>query len=155
MAKGLINESTLTAIADAIRAKTETTDAILPADMAGLIEGITVDAGIMSGTFSTSGKSNSAALGVTLPESDNHLFFCTDTVTISQYPGTPRPIHCIMHVNLNGVGYSVAWVVKSSSTDNPTYSTGGLVSFSGDTVVTLNGYDFYGNRTYDWWYTYV
>lgn len=35
--RGLISKNTLTAIADAIRAKTETTDKILPADMAGLV----------------------------------------------------------------------------------------------------------------------
>ena len=40
MAKGFINDSTLTAIADAIRAKLETSDEMLPGDMAGLIEAI-------------------------------------------------------------------------------------------------------------------
>lgn len=40
MPKGLIEQSTLTAIADAIRAKTETTDTMLPSEMAGLIEAI-------------------------------------------------------------------------------------------------------------------
>lgn len=38
--RGLIARETLTAIADAIRAKTETTDSVFPDDMAALIEGI-------------------------------------------------------------------------------------------------------------------
>lgn len=41
MAKGLIKDSTLTAIANAIREKTGTTGAMLPAEMAALIQGIT------------------------------------------------------------------------------------------------------------------
>lgn len=41
MAKGLIKDSTLTAIADAIREKTETTGTMLPSEMAALIQGIT------------------------------------------------------------------------------------------------------------------
>ena len=40
MAKGLIEQSTLTAIADAIRAKSETSDTMLPSEMAGLIDAI-------------------------------------------------------------------------------------------------------------------
>lgn len=41
MAKGLIKDSTLTAIANAIREKTETTGTMLPSEMAALIQGIT------------------------------------------------------------------------------------------------------------------
>ena len=41
MAKGLIKDSTLTAIANAIREKTETTATMLPSEMAALIQGIT------------------------------------------------------------------------------------------------------------------
>lgn len=37
---GFVNRSTMQGIADAIRAKTETTGKILPADMAGMIEGL-------------------------------------------------------------------------------------------------------------------
>ena len=40
MAKMLINDSTLTAIADAIRAKTETSETMLPGEMAALIAAI-------------------------------------------------------------------------------------------------------------------
>ena len=40
MAKMFINDSTLTAIADAIRAKTETTESMLPSEMAALITAI-------------------------------------------------------------------------------------------------------------------
>lgn len=41
MAKGLVKDSTLTAIANAIREKTETTATMLPSEMAALIQGIT------------------------------------------------------------------------------------------------------------------
>lgn len=40
MAKGLVKDSTLTAIANAIREKTETTATMLPSEMAALIQGI-------------------------------------------------------------------------------------------------------------------
>lgn len=40
MAKGLIKDSTLTAIANAIREKTETTATMLPSEMAALIAGL-------------------------------------------------------------------------------------------------------------------
>lgn len=42
MAKMLINDSTLTAIADAIRAKTETSETMLPGEMADLIAGLEI-----------------------------------------------------------------------------------------------------------------
>ena len=41
MAKGLVKDSTLTAIANAIREKTETTATMLPSEMAALIAGLT------------------------------------------------------------------------------------------------------------------
>lgn len=41
MAKGLVKDSTLTAIANAIREKTETSATMLPSEMAALIQGIT------------------------------------------------------------------------------------------------------------------
>lgn len=51
MAKYAINDTTLTAIAEAIRAKTESSDPIDAADMAALIEGISAG----GGTIITSG----------------------------------------------------------------------------------------------------
>lgn len=53
MAKGFINDSTLTDIADAIRAKLETSGRMLPSDMAGLIATIATGAQIATGTFTT------------------------------------------------------------------------------------------------------
>ena len=57
MAKGLVKDSTLTAIANAIREKTETTATMLPSEMAALIQGITgakVEYGTK--TYSTTAK---------------------------------------------------------------------------------------------------
>lgn len=74
MAKGLIKDSTLTAIADAIREKTETTDKILPTNMAGLIESIGGRT-IYSGSFLGAGENVAHPLGVSLPTFENYTFF--------------------------------------------------------------------------------
>lgn len=55
--KGLIEKSTLTAIADAIRAKLESSDEMLPSEMAALIESIVTNPTLQSKTV-TPGKSS-------------------------------------------------------------------------------------------------
>lgn len=78
--KVLINDSTLTAIADAIRAKNGSEDTMLPSEMAGLIEaiesgGADVYMGTASGSLSSSNVlPTSVSLGTVLPESENYLF---------------------------------------------------------------------------------
>ena len=76
MAKGLIEHSTLTAIADAIRAKGNTSDGILPSNMANAITAL-------SNVYMVTGTSTAAnqqyddaimALGVMLPDSSNYTF---------------------------------------------------------------------------------
>lgn len=81
MAKGLINDSTLTAIADAIRAKNGSEDTMLPSEMAGLIEaiesgGVEAYMGTVSGGLNSSYRPHvvSVSLGTVLPESENYLF---------------------------------------------------------------------------------
>ena len=73
MAKGLINESTLTAIADSIRAQTGTADGILPADMPAMIRGIgrPIYTGFIGGTGETSAT---YSLGASLPVYENYSF---------------------------------------------------------------------------------
>lgn len=56
MAKGLINNSTLTDIANAIRAKMGTSDAMLPSEMASLIQSISVGYKVAWGSFTPSGS---------------------------------------------------------------------------------------------------
>lgn len=78
MAKGFINDSTLTAIADAIRAKLETSDEMLPGDMAGLIESIStgIDGYEASyGTFAIPSVTTSAQVVDTGLSGTPHVFF--------------------------------------------------------------------------------
>jgi hypothetical protein len=75
MAKGLINESTLTAIADAIREKAKTTDTMRPSEMAGLIAGLGGGAKMLSGTFKPTTKTKTVQLGQALDLSGNYALF--------------------------------------------------------------------------------
>ena len=74
MAKMLINDSTLTAIADAIRAKGGTSAAMIPGEMAALIAAIeTSNAKASTGTFTPSGSQvYTVSLGQALDLSGNY-----------------------------------------------------------------------------------
>lgn len=74
---GFILPETMHSLAEAIRAKTETTDKILPADMAAMIEGLKSGGEVLTGTFYTSATGNELviSLGVSLPDCDNYVFF--------------------------------------------------------------------------------
>ena len=70
MAKGLVKDSTLTAIANAIREKTETTATMLPSEMAALIQGISgakVTYGAVTYSKSNSERSVTIAHGLGEP----------------------------------------------------------------------------------------
>ena len=88
MANGLIKDSTLTAIANAIREKTETTATMLPSEMAALIQGIS-GAKVTYGavTYSKSNSEQSATIAHGLGEPPN-LFVMFATSVDS----TPRNI---------------------------------------------------------------
>ena len=58
--KGLIEKSTLTAIADAIRAKLESSAEMLPSEMAAAIEAISTGAKIKKGSFTASSVTSKA-----------------------------------------------------------------------------------------------
>jgi hypothetical protein len=74
---GFILPETMHSLAEAIRAKAETTDKILPADMAAMIEGLKSGGEVLTGTFDASTTSNELviSLGVSLPDCDNYVFF--------------------------------------------------------------------------------
>ena len=79
MAKGLVNDSTLTAIANAIREKTETTATMLPSEMAALIQGIT-GAKLTYGTvtFATGSSKNTETITHNLGDIPNiFIIFAT------------------------------------------------------------------------------
>ena len=60
MAKGLITQATLTGIADAIRAKTGTSDAMRPDEMAALIQSISGGGKVAFGSVTPSGSYTSS-----------------------------------------------------------------------------------------------
>lgn len=60
MAKGLITQTTLTGIADAIRAKTGTSDAMRPDEMAALIQSISGGGKVAAGSVTPSGNYTSS-----------------------------------------------------------------------------------------------
>ena len=79
--KGLVSKSALTAIADAIRAKTETSETMLPGEMAALIEAIkTSNAKASTGTFTPSGSQvYTVSLGKALDLSGNYCLIIIRT----------------------------------------------------------------------------
>lgn len=65
MAKGYINDTTMTDIANAIRAKTETSDPILPSEMADIILAIEAAGGKAAmGSWTTSGSTKTVNHGL-------------------------------------------------------------------------------------------
>lgn len=84
MAQGFIEDTTLTAIADAIRAKGGTSAEMLPNKMAELISGIkTSNATRKTGTFTPSSTTKTVSLGVSLDLSSNYCLFIIATDTDS------------------------------------------------------------------------
>lgn len=84
MAKGLVKESTLTAIANAIREKTETTATMLPSEMAALIQGIT-GAKVTYGTVTYTDNQNTRTITHGLGVIPN-LFIMFSDSSDSNYP---------------------------------------------------------------------
>lgn len=80
MAKGLIKDSTLTAIANAIREKTETTATMLPSEMAALIQGIT-GAKVAYGTVTYTDNQNTRTITHGLGVIPNLFIMFSDSPT--------------------------------------------------------------------------
>lgn len=177
MAEYLIQESTLTAIADAIRAKNESSEAILPSEMAGLIEGLSSGGcNFISGTFIGNQKTivvgnaptYQVSLGMELPESDNFclvVFFLSETEVIS-IPTDSIIAQVIKNVNGTMVNYSLKARGHSSSTAAYTTIADAYELAISDTDGTSilkskiqeNGYTkglkWVNGKTYEWWYCY-
>lgn len=83
--KGLVSLSYMTDIGDAIREKTETTDKIVPADMAAMIRGIE-GREIFTGYITGTGSISTYSLGVSLPVYDKYCFVVMP-VNVSRYCG--------------------------------------------------------------------
>lgn len=170
MAKGLIKDSTLTAIADLIREKEETTEGILPADMEPRLRAL-LEAGsfnVMSGSATPSANTETLNLGATLPESDNYLFICiaeifaaNSTLSVSTNLYT-HYIRRAVVINKDGT--------KSGETSRTLYQGSGTTEYSswtdtnfgilsGDSVSVADEdnyiYRFRQSVVYRWWYAYV
>lgn len=157
MAKGLIEHSTMTSIADAIRAKTETTNKILPVNMAELITAIETETGgseVMSGSFTLTSAALVAALGATLPSSDDYVFVCAAT-KCPPYAGHDTT-YIIYHVLAKVQGVTITFGMKTSNysntSDSPVYNTDSILLT--DSQVESNN-NLFDTKTYNWWYVYV
>lgn len=75
MAKGLIKDSTLTAIANAIREKTETTATMLPSEMAALIQGLS-NVKVTYGTITPTKAPSSITITHDLGATPNVIYVC-------------------------------------------------------------------------------
>lgn len=93
MAKGLINNSTLTDIANAIRAKMGTSDVMLPSEMAALIEGISEGGKFTYGSISQSNVTNIVTITHDLGDIPN--FFA-----LIQSANTGQSSYCISQILL-------------------------------------------------------
>lgn len=148
---GFILPETMHSLAEVIRAKTETTDKILPADMAALVEGLGGGCTILSGTFTPSSKSKSATLGTTLPDSDNYLFACVCAGTLSYESSAPRPITACATANVEGTASGFLRLAPTSSGGYDAYVSSG-VTVSGNKV--SHGTYGFAAKEYRWWYCY-
>lgn len=151
MAKMLINDATLTAIADAIRAKTETSETMLPGEMADLIARIKTG-DVRYGTFMGGGEGvNTFNIGKNIPEGDFVLY-----VMPSQHaPSVNHTITQAWHTMIDGV--SSGWVSYNGSGHlNSMYSAIVFDHSTGDvSVAATSGITtlyFHSSYTYAWIY---
>lgn len=157
MAKGLVKRATLTAIADAIRAKTETSDMILPTDMAAMIEGIELNTlRFMTGAVTPSHNINALNLGVVLPEANNSVFVCifADHKQIDS-GGLVSYTRVVDDGNMSTKAVGAKWNGASIIVTNDidcTLSTSEAGSTLTNNTTMTGGRVFVG--TYEWWYAY-
>lgn len=155
MAKGLINDSTLTAIADAIREKAKIADTMLPSEMAALIEGISGGTALKGWVQPTTNQGATLSLGVELPEADNFALIIYAN-SANDYVAKCYNAVLLLHHNgefvLNMYGsYSdsvYATALKDSTNEYFTvdHATGTITS-----TLATTSYSFYTPKTYYHW----
>ena len=169
MAEYLIQESTLTAIADAIRAKNESSEVIDPSDMATLIESISTGGGgiaLKGWVQPTTSQGNTLSLGVELPEADNFILIIYsnshnnyvsnsyNTVILMHYNGAfLRNMYGKYSQSMNNGGSSTVTgtaLVESSNEIFTLNHTTGTITSTASTASTT-GYNFYTPKTYYHW----
>ena len=122
MAKGLVKDSTLAAIANAIREKTETTATMLPSEMAALIQGIT-GAKVTYGSKALNNGNNPSINSVTI----NHGLGTTPNLVYLVEMGT-------QYVPSQTSPLLVSIVLWPDGTCMAGYSSGGSFSYMDESV---------------------
>lgn len=131
--RALVSMTTLSDIADAIRAKTETTDCILPADMAALISSINSGEIMMGFNIMGTGTMSSYSLGVSLPQYDRYCLVIMPMCS-SNYGGIIMiidNIECNYCITPNG-SYSGRWIIDF---ENGTITNQHFVPSQGETFM--------------------
>lgn len=152
---GFILPDTLHSLAEAIRAKTETSGAILPADMAAMIAALSSGGfEVVNGSFetATTGQDTTVNLGATLPASDNYVFF----VRIAEIHGVTsenyRPVCGLIMCQDGVITRRSLWSAVSKAKSYIFLDTYDY-EINGDTL-SMTGGSYGSNVEYEWWYLY-
>lgn len=147
MAKGLIKDSTLTAIANAIREKTETTATMLPSEMAALIQGIT-GAKVEYGTKTYSKIVKNITIAHSLGEIPNLIYLAQVgspynntsnwTISLIKWPDDTTRWCTVSDKQFSGITFE-------GDTQNNVYQ---MIRAEDNVTVKLNNYYFW--NTYCW-----
>lgn len=146
--KGLITKDTLTAIADAIRAKTETSATMLPGEMAALISAIETGstATFKEGSFKVSTQGDTVSIGAAVDVSRDYLFYAYTTNT-----GSNSKYSLVKGVRISCINGSKTVKVEIMYTDGTTgsssSSTSATLSSNGSLKTT---YTFSKSEDFKW-----
>lgn len=147
MAKMFINDSTLTAIADAIRAKTETSETMLPGEMAALITAIETGATstLQEGTFTVANNAQTASLGASVNVSGDYLLYAytTDSGSNSKYTA-------IKGVRISRINGSKTAKTETMSTSGTASSTTGATATISSSGTLTSSYYFLAGDEFKW-----
>lgn len=160
MAKMLINDSTLTAIADAIRAKGGTSAAMIPGEMAALIEaistGVELPSWITDMEFAT-GSLSAEGSNLTVPTSRGKVptYFLLGTKTRTA-TSQDTEVMVIAAKAFGSTASRVVYLNMNGATQTASYHSSISVSYADDVVTfTVAGTVRFGaGRTYYammWW----
>lgn len=155
-ANGLVPSETLTAIADAIREKTLTTNRILPADMAAMIEGIEAGGDVKSvnGSVTVSAYSETLDLGSKLPESSNYMFilFPAGSFTTPSWRITVLIVETCISGTINSMDITTP---QSGTAGNVTMNRASVTCMADTSEATsISSAAHFMNGKYQWWYVY-
>lgn len=141
MAKLLVNDTTLTAIADAIRAKTETSGTMLPNEMAAKIAGITTG-DVRYGTFKGAGSDSDSIfnIGKNIPDGNfvlivmpsGMLYTANNVIHYAWVTSIDGTITGKITKGGNGTGtWAVVFTIDRATGDVSVNTSGGSCYFSG------------------------